>query len=197
MRRLVAALVIAVVALSLTGCSSSTPPVPAAVPATPVPVASAPAATPANAALTPTTVSKTNKLSPAEAGVNGAFPTGSRVPTAVIDHVTAHEPMLVYFYDPSQPTSKDQRTEIRAAMDQYRGLIDLVQFDVTAALPDDATNIAKKDKQAEDIAFLTQDLQIGFTPYIILVDKQGVMTGRFRGFVDRGLLKREILRATQ
>jgi hypothetical protein len=197
-RRLVAALILAAVVVSLAGCSSSSPPVPAPVPVTPSPAANPSAVGADGKPLTPTTVSETNKLSPPEGGANALFPsTPSRVPTVVVDHIAAKQPMIVLFYDPGQSSSKAQRTEIDAAIGQYRGLIDLVAFDVTGALPDPVTKKANTDKAVTDVANLVQDLKIGFTPYVVLVDKRGVMTGRYRGFVDRAMLQREILKATQ
>jgi hypothetical protein len=182
------ALVVAALALSLLGCSSAPP------------KANVKAATVKDAPSTPkapTPVSATNLLSPAEPGTGTPFPTGSQTPKVVTDHLTSKTPMLVYFFDPKQSTSKDQRREIDAAMKEYRGMIDLVAFDVTGALPDPVTNERSKDPVAQQVALLTQDLQLGFTPYVVLVDKQGMMTGRYRGYLDRALLDREILKATQ
>jgi len=40
-------------------------------------------------------------------------------------------------------------------------------------------------------------LKINTTPYIVFVNANGQITYRFAGFVDRGLIEREIMRATQ
>jgi hypothetical protein len=187
----------AFVALSLSACggSGASAPPASATPAA-APAASAPAPGPPGAAA-PQPVVGTNKLSPRESGSGSAFPVSKQAPPVIVDHITRHQPMLVYFYDPQQLTSDDQRREIDAAMKEYRGLIDLVAFDVTGALPDAVTNKVPEGKEGEQVALLTQDLKIGFTPTIILVDKKGQITGRYRGFIDRGLLGREILKATQ
>lgn len=191
MRRLVAALVVALLPFALSACGGSDASTTSAA-AAPAPssVAPAPPAAPAPV------VSKTNLLSPSEVGTGQPFPDGAQTPKVVADHLAAHQPMVIFFYDPNQNTSVDQRLEIDAAMKDYRGMIDLVVFDVTGALPDPLT---KKTKGAvgEEVALLVQDLHIGFTPYVVLVDSQGDISARFRGFVDRGLLEREILKATQ
>ncbi len=190
MRRFVAALVTVMVALSVTACGggASTPP-----PAAPAPDAAAPG--PAGAPA-PAPVANTNSLSPREAGIGTPFPTSEHLPVAIVDLAKRHQPMLVYFFDPSQLTSADQRTEIDAAMKEFRGLIDLVAFDVTGALPGSSKQ-ASKDPVAQQVALLTQDLNVTFTPTVVLVDKQGKIVARYSGFVDRGLLRRETLKATQ
>lgn len=193
MRRLVAALVIATVAISLTGCGGSgttttTTAVPASTQSAPPPPGST-AATPA---------STTNLLSPSEAGTGVPFPmSGASVPKEITVRVRKHQPMLVLFYDPTQVSTKDVRTEIDVSLKAYRGLIDLLAFDVTGALPDPVTGMTAKNAEAEQVALLTQSLKVGFTPYMIFVDKNAVITGRFRGYIDRKLLEREILKATQ
>jgi hypothetical protein len=187
MRGLVAAIAVAVIALSLTACSGSSTSSTASV-STPTAGSNAPK---------PPAYSKTNLLSPSEPGTGVPFPVDRQTPKVTNEHMSDHKPMLVFFYDPKQPTTVDQRTEIYAAMKGYRGLIDLVTFDVTGALPDAVTSRASTRTIDQQVALLVQDLQIGFTPYVILVNKDGIMTARYRGFVDRALLDREILRATQ
>ncbi len=192
MRRLVAALVIATVAISLTGCGGSGTTTSAAV----VPAGTQSAPPPGGLAAAP--ASTTNLFSPSEAGTGVPFPTsGTSIPKEITVRARNHQPMLVLFYDPTQPSTKDVRTEIDSSLKAYRGLIDLLAFDVTGALPDAATGKAPKSAEAEQVALLTQSLNVGFTPYMIFVDKNGVITGRFRGYIDRKLLEREILKATQ
>ncbi len=122
MRRSVAALIVAV-ALSLTACRSTPPP------AAPTAAEAAPAPSPVAQV-----VSETNKLSSQELAT-GAFPLSQQSPADIADLIKRHQPMLVLFYDPNQPTSVDERREVDAAREQYRGIIDLVALDVSAGLP--------------------------------------------------------------
>lgn len=189
MRRLVAAVVMVAVAFSLAACGGA--PAPTTTVATTQSAPSAPAQSAPR-------VSTTNLLSPSEPGTGVPFPTSdTSVPREITVRAQKHQPMLVLFYDPVQPSTNDERVEIDAALRAYRGLIDLVAFDVSGALPNAARDIVPKDSEAAKIALLTQTLNVGFTPYMIFVDKNAVVTGRFRGFVDRKLLEREIIRATQ
>jgi hypothetical protein len=199
MRRLVVALVLAALVAGLTACSgggesgttSSTGSNAAA------PAAAAPPP-PGGGAAPEVASGGTNTLSPREESTGTAFPTdGPMVPRLVSSRVKAKQPMLVLFYDPDQLSTKDERREINAAMKGYRGLIDIVELDTTSALPDPVTGAVNKDSLAQQTALLAQNLKVGFTPYLVFVDRNGVITGRYRGYVDRGLIEREIIRATQ
>jgi hypothetical protein len=127
-------------------------------------------------------------------GTGSPLPNSAQsTPKSILDRLAAHQPMLILFYDPEQSTTDGERSEVQTATAKYRGLIDTLEFDVSAALPGSTSN----SSTAGQVALMTQDLKIGFTPYIILVDRRGIMTARYRGFVDSGILQREILRATQ
>jgi hypothetical protein len=191
MRRLVAAIVMVAVAVSLAACggggsTTTTPTTPASTQSAPPPPGQSSAP-----------VSTTNKLSPSEPGTGVPFPTtGAAVPREITVRAQKHQPMLIFFYDPVQPSTKDVRTEIDSALKAYRGLIDLVAFDVAGALPNPVTGSSPTSESAQ-VSLLTQSLKIGFTPYMIFVDKNAVVTGRFRGYLDRKMIEREIIRATQ
>jgi hypothetical protein len=191
MRRVVTALVLVSVVGALVACSSGSPttttgtPVPAA--GTVVPAATSGAANPSGDILSPLPAS-----TPVE-----AFPTdAASVPQAVLDDLAAHKPMLIFFYDPTTHVSAGQRTEINAVMKKYAGAIQLVSFDYTTGVPvgsSTATLPAEIDKAER----MTGLLKIDTTPYIVFVNANGLITFRFAGFVDRGLIEREVMRATQ
>jgi hypothetical protein len=127
-------------------------------------------------------------------GTGGPFPSAANsVPKPIVDRLQARQPMIVLFYDPRQLTTDDQRSAIETATAKYRGLIDSLEFDASAALP----SIAPSNTIGAQVANITRDLRIDFTPYVILVNKAGIITVRYRGYIDSGTLEREILRATQ
>lgn len=189
MRRVVTALVLVMVAGSLAACggtpdsgtgTSSAPPAGGAVVATA-------SATPAVKVdiYSPTQTVEPGKLFPSDP---------SSVPSAVIENLTAKKPMLVYWFDPTTDVAADQRREINSAIRKYRGDIELVTFDYTAGLASAGTALPVELNKAE---LMTGVLRVNTTPYIVFVDGSGRITYRFAGFVDRGLLEREVLRATQ
>ena len=187
MRRLVALVVVAAVALTLAGCGGAEE-------KAETPAASTPAATPP-----PPPVADAEALDDRTPLVEvkfEPFPTGksretTSLPEAITQRLETDQPMLLFFFDVSQKTADDQRAEIDALLAEYRGTIDLLAYDVGQNIGDGAHDDA--DAQAISLA---RALKVDFTPYIVLVDEQGLITWRHRGFVDRGVIERELLRAT-
>jgi hypothetical protein len=190
MRRLVVVAVMLVFAATLVACSSGAAPDETA---TPVPAsgegAEQPAATAPDA--------NADVLSPLPDGAGIPFPTdASSVPQDILANVTTGKPVIVFWYDPTTYVSKDQRTEIDAAMKKYTGSITLFALDYTLGVPTSSspTTLPAEVDKAERLAGL---LKVSTTPYIVFVNSSGTITFRFAGFVDRVLIRREIMRATQ
>lgn len=198
MRRLVVALVVVAITVGLTACSGGNSSSTSSSSSSANSAAAAAPPPPASGSGAQVSTQASNTLSPRAEGTCSAFPgTGPMVPTSVSSRIKGKSPMLVFFYDPAQLTTKDERKEIEAAMKSYRGLIDVVELDVSASLPDPVTGKPNQDPVAQRTSLLAQSLGVDFTPYMVFVDRNGIITGRFRGFVDSGLIEREIVRATQ
>jgi hypothetical protein len=184
MRRFIAAIVVASCALTLVGCGGGgggTQQTNTQQPAQQAPARSAqqqPAAVDRSPEETPTLVPFPSTLSTA-------------LPSTVQSKLDAGRPMLLFFYDSNESETKEQRGEIDAVLSDYRGLIDLIAFDVKGGDSGQATEAAKQ------AAVLAADLGVKATPYIIVVDRNGYITWRWLGFVDRDVIEREVLRATQ
>jgi hypothetical protein len=181
MRRIAVALVVALFALTLAGCggTADTPTQQPTTPAQPTPAA--PQAEPLV------------DRSPVEVGAPETFPSLETTPPPAIvqQKLDAKRPMLLFFYDSAQEITAPQRAEVDAVMREYRGLIDLVTFDVTsgsAAAPGDAAQAA---------ATFAGQLGIKSTPYIVIVNDERTITWRWLGFIDRELIGREVLSATE
>jgi len=147
-----------------------------------------------------------NALSPQPQQVFEPFPTDETlVPEAILDRLETQQPMLLFFHDPAQRVTDDQRQQIEAVIDDYRGVIDLVSFDIGKYVKtDDSGRIELRpgiteDPSADKVARLlsSDNLNVTFTPYLIFIDGQGHITHRFRGFVDEKIIEREIMRATE
>lgn len=184
MRRLVVALVVAALAFSVVGCGGG-----GDEPATTAPVAPAPATPAADAAPTyMTDRSATESVAPVK------FPsfTTTGTPAVFTEKLSASRPMLIFFYDPAQGSTNDVRAEIDAVMAEYRGLIDFVTFNVG-----EKTSDGLPTDPAKAAVVYASELGVNSTPYLIAVDSGGYITWRWKGFIERGYIEREVERATQ
>jgi hypothetical protein len=193
MRRLVVVLIAAALVVVVAGCGGgqkAATPAPAAAPEP----AAAPAAVPAVPPVPP--------LSPKEPAVFEPFPTGSSVPTEVADRISAKEPTLIYFYDGTQYSSKESRKIIDAVLEENRGLVGLVAYDIgkymlgDASVPVTIDKRFSKDADAQAAVQLARALGVSNTPFLVLTDGQGYIVWKFRGLVDHDFLEREVLRAS-
>jgi hypothetical protein len=181
MRRTAVALVFALIVLMLVGCAG------AAEPETAEPTTAQPPAAPA------TVVEPVVDRSPVESGYPAPFPEMKNIalPEAVQQKLDAKRPMLLFFFDSAQQVTTAQRSEVDTVMREYRGLIDLLTFDAAAG----ATNSTGAAAQAA--ATFAGELDVKSTPYIILVNEDGIITWRWLGYVDSEIIGREVLSATE
>jgi hypothetical protein len=194
MRRVVTVILIVMAASALAACSSAPPAATSGTSASTAAASNAAkAAAAANAAAptgdiySPTQTVTPNQLLSSDTAV---------VPASVLAKVAAKKPMLLFFYDPTTKVEADQMREIAAALNKASVSIDLLSFDYTIAISS-VEESATIDPSVQKIALFAGSLGINTTPYIALVDRFGRITYRFAGIVDRGLLVREVLRATQ
>ncbi len=195
MRRTVAVLIVALLALTLVACGGgpaddpvTTPDIDAAAPPPP-PEEEAP------------------DLSPTEEQVYEPFPVDPEigVPDAIQSRLDSGQPMIIVFVDDSQKTTDDQEEIIRGVTETYRGLIDVLSFNLGAYVSQDSKGtITVKPELTDDetakqvTRLISQDyLDVRFTPFILIVDDQGYVTWRHRGISDDKTLEREVLRVTE
>jgi predicted small lipoprotein YifL len=192
MRRLVVALFVVALVFTLVGCGGGDK---AAAPAeAPAADAAAPAAAPAEPAQP--------ALSDNEPPIFEPFPSGSAVPTEVADLIAAKQPTLIYFYDPTQNSSKETRKMVDSVLEANRGLVELAAYDIGKYVSSDAAKPVTLDKDfAKDPKYqasinLARLLNVSYTPYMVLTDSQGYIIWKFKGLADKDFLEREILRAS-
>jgi hypothetical protein len=184
MRRAAAALALVLIAVSLAACGGDTAAVNATSSTAP------PAAAPPG---TPPVVVPADPLSPTETVSNEPFPTAvDGVPTVILDLLGSKQPILLFFYDSTQLITAEQRAEVDVVIKRYRGLITLVAYDIRA---ESASADTSRDPEVEKALDLAGTLGVKHTPYVLIVDRYGRVTGRFAGYVDRALIEREVLRA--
>lgn len=191
MRRIVAAAVIAVFALTLAACGDGGTAVPGAV--TPTPGAGPGASvetSPSNVASDP--------LSPHENVNNEQFPSArTTTPAEILERLDKKQPMLILLYDPTQPSTNDVRAEVDKAVKKYRGLIDLITFDVTPISADNPDDARAKDPEVRKWFTTLTSLKVAFTPYAMFVDRYGRIVGRLNGDMDAQVVEKRILTATE
>lgn len=167
--------------------------------------AAAPAATPAAApppaeAAAPAPADDRN---PTETASYAPLPSDpSIVPTAVAQRVAAKQPMVIFFYDPTQRDTDEARAAVDAAVKPYRGLIDVVAFNVGKYINSSTGEIVVDPKlKADPAAFKTVQFAeatgVKFTPFVIITDQYGYTVARFRGPWDAKSLEQQVIKATQ
>jgi len=192
MRSFVAALLAAVLAFALSGCGGSEPE-PAAVPTDPA--AAGAVATPA----------ESTEASPTENGKTWEpFPLGEQTPQALADAIEQKQPLVVYFFDNEQKVTNDVTAQIDTVMDDNEGLVELYSYNLGEYATVDSEGrvdvneeLLKDDAAGQAIVALASDLDVAFTPYIVVVDSQGYIIYRHAGFIDAELLERQVQRAAE
>jgi len=199
MRRLVVALIIAMLAFALVGCGGGgdKAAAPAAAPA------ATPAAPPAAAPPASTVGQPITGISDNEPDIFAPFPTGSAIATDVAERIADKQPTLIYFYDSGQYTAAQNRDAIDAVLAENRGLVDLVSYDIGKYTAIDASGTITvdpefaQDPNAQVAVRMARALGVAFTPFIVLTDTQGYIIWKHRGLADKAFLEREVQRATR
>lgn len=197
MRRAIAALIVAMLALTLVACGGGASdeeaaPAPDAVEESEAPVVET------EVALEPW---------PQEEQVYEPVPVDPEVglPTEIQSRIDAGRPMIIVFYDETQKTTDDHKEAISTVTDTYRGLIDVVSFNVGSYITRDAKDQISvrsdigEDEAAKKVTSLidSDGLDIRFTPFTAVVDGKGYVTWRHRGIGDAQIIEREVLRVTE
>lgn len=199
MRRVVTGLVLIVLAIALVACSAPADTGTSGSSGATSTAGSGVAVTPPASGGAASGSASGDILSPTQTvGVNEMFPTDSgTVPSSIAADLTAKKPMLIFYYDPALKATADTRAEIDAVMKKYRGTIDLFALDYTTGIPASSASSTTLDAETQKVELLAAALGVTTTPYIVFVDSSGRVTYKFAGFVDRSLLTREVLRATE
>lgn len=201
MRRLVAAVFVAALALTLAGCGgggeeqASTPP--------PAEQAAAPAA-PAPAPTDGQAVAAIDDRSDLSAEVFTKFPADESMPAAVQERLDAGQAMILFFYNPDQEVTDETKHAVEKVADNNRGLVDLLTYNVGKATKVNSDGEVVVDDEAltddtgsQEAVRLAHLVGVDHLPYIVVVDEQGYEIFWSRGFIDADLLDRQAERAAQ
>lgn len=189
-RRLVVAACVALMALTLVGCGGGEEPAPTTTTAPPPPPSAAPVAT--NIA----------DRSREESAVFAPLPTGDFLPAEVAQRLQAvpKQPMILFFYDDAQLETDDARKEVVAARDANRGAIDLIEYNLGEYTSVDASGVVTvdtaldEDEPGQQAVRLAREIGVNYTPYGVIIDDQGYMIFRWRGYIDAQILEEQVAR---
>jgi hypothetical protein len=183
MRKFVAALLVAALALTLVGCGGGGEDT-ATTDETTTDTTTQQSATTEEVVVTPDKSANDSDITPA------AFPSfvTTATPAIFTDKLDQGRPMIIVFYDDGQQITSTVLAEVDAVMQEYRGLIDLLTFSVSG----DAS-----DPNAQAAVTYASELGAASTPYILIVDSGGYITWRSKGYAEQAIIKREVERATR
>lgn len=200
MRRFVALVVVALLAFTLVGCGGGGGEEAAAPEAAPDAAAPPPAPTGGGEAVSNPVTDRSTE----ESAVFEPFPAGDFVPDEIAGRLETKQPMLLLFIDDEQASTDDVRAEVKRVIDDNRGLIDLIVYDMGkfVSVRNTTGEIVVDDKLAEDEsakkqAELSVKLGVRFTPYIVIVDDQGYVVFKSRGPIDSDMLERQVARVSR
>ncbi len=198
-RRFVAAIVAASLAVAVVGCGGGGGGGEEAAP----PPADTGAA-PAEGGAAPSTPAQVDRSLPESATVFEPFPEAAGLPSAVTGRIAAKQPMAILFVDGSQQVTNEVRGALDGAIKSNGGLVDLVVYDIGKYVSIDASgHVAlddskfSKDKKAAEAILLATALDVTVTPYIVMTDDQGYVVFRHRGPADRAFLEMHMERLTE
>lgn len=199
MRRLVAAMLVAFVALTLVGCGGGGEEEAADTGTE----AAAPAPAPAPAPVTAEGASPVADRSDLSAEVFEPFPNDDSVPSAIKERLDNNQAMLLFFYNSEQDVTNDVRKEIDKVAEDNNGLIDLLTYNVGKNTKVDSEgNVVvdpelTNDENAQEAVKFAHQIGVDHLPYVVVVDEQGYEIFYSRGFIDEELLGRQVERAAQ
>lgn len=195
-RRLVVAALVALLAFSLVGCGGggeeeAAPPADQA--AAPAPdAAPAPVPTEGGPAIADRSAEETTVFEP--------FPTGDFVPAEVTQRLkmVPKQPMILFFYDDAQAETDDARAEVVEVRDDNRGAVDLLEYNIGKYTSINTSGVASvsgklnQDEKAKQAITLARELGVKFTPFVVVVDDQGYVIFKWRGYISAEMLGRQV-----
>jgi hypothetical protein len=201
MRRLVAALLVVLLAFTLVGCGGGGEEEAADQGAT-TDQAAAPA--PAPAPTGDEAVSPVADRSNLSEELFEPMPNGEGVPQSVTDRLADGQAMMLLFYNSDQDVTNDLRKQVDTVAEDNTGMIDLLTYnlgkstevDETGKVVVDEEELTDDPKGQEAVRF-ARLLEIDHVPTLIVVDEQGYQIFKSRGFIDAELLERQVERAAE
>lgn len=202
MRRLVAATLAALMLLTLVGCGGGGEEQAADTGATEQSAQPAPAPAPAPTGGTIAVADIDRSALSTE--TFEPFTIEGELPPAVATRLQTKQAMLLFFYNNELEVTDDLRDEIDRVVDDNRGNIDLLTYDLSkhTDLNEDGsvkidTAKLQGDPRGQQAVRFAREVGVDHVPYILIIDDQGYKIFWSRGFIDAELLERQVQRAAR
>lgn len=193
-RRLVVAALVALLAFTLVGCGgggeeqAAAPEGEQAAPPAPAPPAA------------PGEVAVIADRSAEESAVFEPFPKGDFVPAEISKRLNAKpkQPMILFFYDDTQLEYDDAEAEVEEVASDNAGAVDLLKYNVGQFTSVDQSGVVSAspglnaNESAKQMVTLARELGVKFTPFVVVVDDQGYVIFKWRGYIDAEMLGRQV-----
>jgi len=130
------------------------------------------------------------------------FPVSDTTPASIRSGIESGDPMILLFVDTDQKVTDDVKKQINAVVKDND--IDLYTFNVGEYATVDAEGRVEVDNEAlkadpagQALVATARELGIAFVPFTVVVDYQGQVVFKHVGFIDAGLLERQVMRAVE
>jgi len=199
MRRLVVAAIVALLALSLTGCGGKKEE--AAAPAADANASAVPTATATSKADDPNPIADRSAES---TQTSFEVSTIKSLPDEITENLANKQAMILFFYNGDQKVTDDARKQVEKVANDNTGMVNLIEYNLGKATSVDSAgaitvdpSVLKDDEKLAAAISLARELKVTGTPYTVVIDDQGLMIFTAKGYLDAGLLDRQIERAAQ
>lgn len=105
------------------------------------------------------------------------FESNENTPAFFMEALKKKEPILVAFYNEDDSISKEILAEIKVVYDKYNG---------------SATFLQLKPDLNEQTSILAEQLQVHFTPYVAVLNREGTIIFEKTGYVDSKIIEQAV-----
>jgi len=116
-------------------------------------------------------------VKPKSLSVPRQFTANERTPSFFADALKQKEPILIAFYNSEDSISKEVLAEIKIVSDNYS---------------QSATFLILKPDENEETSRLTEQLEVGFTPYIAVLNRDGTIIFEKTGYIDSKVIEQAV-----
>lgn len=115
-------------------------------------------------------------------------------PKFFADMVALKTPLVVYFFAKTAPSYREVSKEIAQVEKTYGNQAEFVKLSMDDAY-DMASLPADKQAKAQEITNLAEQFQVRFVPYIVIIDRNSMITYTHSGYIDAKTLEQELFKA--